>query len=227
MSSSTIRAKVITTLASVALAACSGQQSGPSLPLAGVPFASSGKSASFSKMGLETCATSPPQYEWIFEGACDEMALTPQGGLFTLSDYQSISVVGQVGYNSLKRSARVYIVDAIDDGDIEQYGSVPFPPYIPGKGTTFLYAAAINQGHKPIRPVVHSGTPVLQYTITDTNRLPGKHCSSAIRTASNRWSPAPASFPAKRHKVTLSWYTVPNGFELLRQSPMYFAIFCY
>ncbi len=46
---------------------------------------------------LTTCATSPPQYNWIFKGACGSFTLKPTGGSFSLGSYNNITVKGSLG----------------------------------------------------------------------------------------------------------------------------------
>jgi hypothetical protein len=55
-----------------------------------------------SPLALKTCATTPPQYEWIFTGACRKFHLTAKGGHFSLGAYQGITVKGLLGKNTAK-----------------------------------------------------------------------------------------------------------------------------
>ena len=61
---------------------------------------------------LTTCATTPPQWQWIFKGACAHFTLKPTGGKFTLASYQNMSVKGSIGYNSGKGNVVIDLADA-------------------------------------------------------------------------------------------------------------------
>ena len=127
-----------------------------------------------------TCATSPPQYWWIFKGSCDVFVLKPAGGSFSLGSYNSISLKGSIGKNTVKTSAKIALADATDkNGDIKTYKGKSFPAY-KARGTTVLYAAANNESKQAIKPIVQQGHTVLQYIITDSKGLPGKTCEAAL-----------------------------------------------
>jgi hypothetical protein len=210
-----------------ALAACGGH---------GVVPTSSADSSAFgsasSPLKASTCATSPPQYGWIFKGSCDEFKLTSKGGSFSLAAYSNITVTGSIGKNTAKGTVTVALADAVDKkGDIEKYKSESFPPY-KAKGTTVVYAAANNQGTQTIKPVAVKGKTVLQYVISDTKGLPGTTCGAALLTQGNKGSLVWDAFPGTGHvsgkSVTISVYEAPSGFELPpKGSPLYFAINCY
>src|ERR1700727_3742763 len=170
-----MRLSVMASAAALALAACAGQN-------AAVPVASNAMTApiqnSFAtQMGVDavtTCATSPPQYDWIFKGACDpKITVKPTGGSFALGAYDDISIKGSIGENNAKGSAIVALADATNtNGDIEKDKGTAFPLYH-GEGKTFLYAVAINQSAQTLKPIAKKGKPILQYIITDTKGLPG------------------------------------------------------
>jgi hypothetical protein len=229
---SIIRSCVVATVAALALAACAGHGIAPSSPSAFVPDASSG--VDLSPLKLTTCATSPPQYDWIFKGACDEFTLKSTGGKFSLQQYEDITITGLIGKNDVKGKATIALVDAIDKkGDIEKYDKTSFPPY-KASGTTIVYAAAINQSSQTIKPIAVAGKPVLQYVITDSKGLPGNTCGAAVlaheKTGGLKWTPLPATGPIKGDTVTISQYEVPSGFELppkADETPIYFAVNCY
>lgn len=260
---SVIRACAIATVASIALAACANNSGMvPGSPAAVAPQNAAPDSTDAAPMtrasaatnddadaaqnqtsvaddemspdALKTCATSPPQYEWIFKGACDKFTLKPSGGNFTLGQYDSISVTGSIGKNTAKTAAKVALADATDkNGDILKSGGKAFPAY-KGKGTTFVYASASNQSSQTIKPVVVRGKPVIQYVITDSKGLPGKNCSAALLTESASgkftWDPLPSQYPVKGKTVTISLFTVPSGFELppaKDKTPLYFAVNCF
>jgi hypothetical protein len=252
---SLIRACAFATVASIALAACAGNNSVPSSPTAMAPpaapesteaapltsaattndedAAQPAQGDNMSPLAVKTCATSPPQYQWIFDGACDTFTLKSTGGTFTLGEYQSISVKGSIGKNTAKTAAKIVLADATGKGDIGKFQGKSFPLY-KGKGTTFVYASAMNQSSQTIKPVVVRNKPVIQYVITDAKGLPGKTCSAAILThgagGKVSWDPLPSGYPVKGKTVTISLFTVPSGFELppvKDQTPLYFAVNCY
>ncbi len=180
------------------------------------------------------CAKNPPQYQWIFKGACDEFTLKPGGGTFSLGRYAGITVKGSIGKNTLNGSAKVAIADAVDKkGDIEKFGGKSFPLY-KGKGKTIAYASANNQSDQTIKPITVRGKAVIQYVITDKKKLPGKSAPprSSHTNRAARWCGIrlPSSFPVKGKSVTISLYTAPNGFELppkADQTAIYFAVNCF
>jgi hypothetical protein len=180
---------------------------------------------------VTTCAKSPPQYWWIFSGACDTFVLKPSGGTFSLGAYSSISIKGSIGKNTLKTSAKVSLADATGkNGDIAKYKGQSFPVYR-ARGTTVVYAAANNQSTHAIKPIVQQGKPVLQYIITDSKGFPGKTCQAALLGEKNgkfQWSQFPGTYKVKVKTVTITVYSAPNGFALPpRGTPDYFAINCY
>jgi hypothetical protein len=235
-----IRACVISIASTIALAACAGHGMVPSsqgalnpMPQGALtPMAPQGATTLEDQLSpdLTTCPTTPPQYQWIFKGACTKITLKPNGAPFTLGQYMSISIKGSIGANNVKTSATVYLVDATDKGDIENYKGKTFPKYN-GRGTTCIYAAAINQSSQVIKPKAKQGVPVLQYVITDTKGIPGKQCGAAVyakqRNGTFKWTSLPIQAQVKGKTVTITQYTVPNGFQLGPKTPLYFAVNCF
>jgi hypothetical protein len=178
-----------------------------------------------------TCATSPPQYWWIFSGSCNVFVLKPTGGSFTLGSYNSISIKGSIGKNDVKGSAKVALADATDkNGDIKTYKGKSFPAYH-ARGTTVVYAAANNESKAAIKPIVQQGHTVLKYIITDSKGFPGKTCEAALLGEKNnkfQWTAFPGSYKVINKTVTISVYSAPAGFELPPAgTPLYFAINCF
>jgi hypothetical protein len=232
---SLFRSGVIIAASAIALAACGGHGV---VPASQAPLDSSNGLNTLSQDGLlspavTTCATKPPQGQWIMGGACTKITLKAAGGTFSLSKYEDITVTGSIGANNVKTSATVYLADATDKGDIMNWKGAAFPPY-KGEGTTFVYAAAINQSAAAIIPKVGK-KPILEYVITDTKGLPGKECSAAVLTFEKGkpiWKPLNISAPVKGKTVTIAQYTVPRGFELPGKTksgvtPLYFAVNCF
>jgi hypothetical protein len=182
--------------------------------------------------GVTTCATSPPQYQWIFKGACEKIALKSSGSTFSLQAWDGITVKGSIGANNLKATTSVYLADATDaGGDIGTYKGKAFDKY-KGEGTTFIYAVAVNQGTTAIKPVTQKNKPILQYVITDAKGLPGTSCGAAVLTSGEKgsllWTALPGGpFKAKGKTVTITQYSVPRGFELPPKTPLYFAVNCF
>lgn len=218
----------------LALAGCAGHGIVPSSSAPLAPTAMSPATFdSVSPLRLPTCAKTPPQYDWIFKGACNLFTLAPAGGTFRLKSYQYISVSGLIGRNTLKGSVQVAIADAIDNGDVTKWGKLTFPPY-KAAGTTVVYAAVNNQSKDVIKPNPEKNKPILQYTIADAKGFPGRAnvCGAALLTqgahGSLVWSPFPGTGTIKNDSVTITVYVAPKGFELPPQgSPLYFAINCY
>jgi len=182
--------------------------------------------------GVTTCATTPPQYQWIFKGACEKFTLKSTGASFSLQTWDDITVKGSIGANNLKATATVYLADATDTGgDIETYKGKAFDKY-KAEGTTFIYAVAVNQGATAIKPVAQKNKPILQYVITDGKGLPGTSCGAAVLTTGEKgslqWATLPGGpFKTKGNTVTITQYAVPRGFELPPKTPLYFAVNCY
>jgi hypothetical protein len=219
----------------LALAACAGRGIVPSSPMGQTPANSYGNASqvadSMSVSPDATCATSPPQYDWIFKGSCQVFTLKPTGSSFSLSAYQTYTVKGSIGKNTTKGTAKVALVDAVNkNGDILKWKGKAFPAYH-ANGTTIIYASAINQSTQIIKPVPVHGKPVLQYVISSTNDLPGKTCGAAVlaqqKNGQLKWTSLPATGQVKGKSVTISQYEVPQGFELPPKSPLYFAVNCY
>ncbi len=228
MRSTMIRAGVAAVAAAVALAACASHGIVPSS--AGMPDQSASAMSAMQPLALYTCAKSPPQYFWIFKGACDKLTLKPTGATFSLGEYDSITIKGSIGKNTTKGTATVYLADATDaGGDITTYKGTAFPKY-KAKGTTFVYAVAINQSTQTIKPLTEKGKPILQYVITDAKKLPGSTCGVALLTSSRGkyvWTGFPGTFKAKGNTVTITQYAVPAGFQIGPKSPLYFGVNCY
>ncbi len=230
------RSGVICAASALALAACGGHGI---VPTSQAPLGPSNGVDTLSQDNLlspdvTSCATKPPQGEWVMKGACTKISLKPTGAHFALAKYMHLTVTGSIGANSLKKPATVYVADATDKGDIETWKGAAFPKYV-AKGTTIAYAGAINQGTVPIVPKVERNKPVLEYVITDSKGLPGKECSEAVLTfpkGKALWKPLPITGPVKGKTVTLAQYTVPRGFELPPKGksglvPLYFAVNCF
>ncbi len=183
-----------------------------------------------SSTRLRTCPKSPPQYWWIFQGACDDnIVLKPTGAKFSLEKYEDITVTGSIGEDTTKGTAKIILADAIDKSDVTTWKGKTFPKYT-AKGV-FIYAVAVNQSTQTIKPVAKKGVPVLQYVITDSKGLPGKTCGVALLAESRSdkfiWTSFPGSFTAKGDTVTITQYEVPKGFEIPPKTPLYFAVNCY
>jgi hypothetical protein len=223
-----IRGCALATLAAIALAACAGRGIVPSSTSALPPTSLGG----FLPLGSSSCATSPPQYEWIFKGSCDKFTLKSTGGSFSLAEYEDITVKGSIGKNTVKGSALIYIADAIDkNGDIEADKGKKFPAY-KAAGTTIIYATVSNQTSQLIRPVPVKDKTVLEYTITDSKGLPGTTCGAALLEESQKgafsWKQFPGSFHVVGKTVDVKVYEAPSGFALPpKGTPLYFAVNCY
>ncbi|HEY1867935.1 MAG TPA: hypothetical protein VGG70_06525 [Candidatus Cybelea sp.] len=178
-----------------------------------------------------TCAKSPPQYWWIFKGACDIFTLKSTGGSFTLVSYDNLTIKGSIGKNTAKSPAKIALADATDkNGDIGTYKKQKFPAY-KARGTTVVYASANNQSSQTIKPIEQQGKTVIQYIITDSKGLPGKTCGAALLGQSGnkyQWTAFPGTSKVKGKSVTISVYAAPAGFELPPQgTPLYFAVNCF
>jgi len=214
----------------LALTACGSQPGVSASAPTGDSVASTFATAPHVKPSLVRCPTKPPQYDFIFEGACVETIINPSGGSFELQRYKFISLAGQVGTTNVRKPTEVYVVDAVDDGDIKQYQKEPFPAYTPQNGTTFLYAVAINEGHTSIEPV-GSGA-FLTFTITDLNGLPGTECAAAVlgkQSAEWTWTAIPGTYQANGSgdTVVFSISGAPSGVVLPSRTPVYFALYCF
>lgn len=234
---SMIRSSALATVAAIALAACGGHGVVPGgstafAPQGSSPFAPmTGNQDDMSPLALKTCPKSPPQWMWIFKGACEQFTLKDTGGKFTLGAYENISVTGSIGYNNAKGSVAIDLADAINkNGDIVKYKGHTFPPY-KGAGTTVVYAVADNQTTQTIEPRTHQNVPIIKYVITDAKGFPGKKCGAAILAQTKKglaWSSLPNSFQVKGKTVTITQYTVPTGLVLPpKGSGLYFAVNCF
>jgi hypothetical protein len=227
------RAGIVMIATAIALAACAGRgivppqsQSLNSFSQNEVSLMPDGESAP----DLTTCMTSPPQYQWIFDGACTTITLKPAGAKFSLQQYRSITITGQIGKNNVKTSAKVAIADATGNGDIKTYKGKAFPKY-KAHGTTFIYAAAINQTNTPIKPIIQQGHPVLQYVITDSKGIPGHQCGAGVLTSNGHggliWKALNVQAQVKGKTVTISQFVVPHGFALYPKTPLYLGVNCF
>jgi hypothetical protein len=229
MRSSIIKAGVVAIAAAIALAACAGHGIVPSSTTGFAPTTLGGD---MSPLALKTCATSPPQFDWIFKGACDGFTLKSTGGSFSLGEYEDITITGSIGKNTVKGSATVDLADAINkNGDITTYKGKTFPAY-KAKGTTVVYAVANNQTTQIIKPIPVKDKPILEYVITDAKGLPGKTCAAALlekeKTGAYEWKPFTQTYPVKGKTVTVDVSEAPSGFELLpKGNPLYFGVNCY
>lgn len=217
--------------AAIALAACSTHGFVPaSNGLAPTSNMLAPMSTDDAKHHATTCATSPPQFAWIFEGSCDTFTLKNTGGSFSLAKYQNITITGSIGKNTVKGDAKVALADAIDKNDITKSGGKAFPAY-KARGTTIVYADANNQSTQTIKPIVVAHKTVLQYIVTDAKGFPGKTCGAALLGQTKqglKWTSFPGSGTVKGDSVTISVYEAPSGFELPpKGSPLYFAFNCY
>lgn len=186
-----------------------------------------------SPLALKTCATTPPQNKWIFEGACRIFGVTSLGGRFRLGEYQGITVKGFIGRNNARGTVQIALADAVDkNGDIETYKGKSFPPFKMNGRITYLYASATNQSTQAFEPVQHKGEPVLQYTMTDAKGFgDANRCGAALLTFRKDRRPAWTAFPGsgrvKGTTVTIRQYAVPAGIVLPPKVPVYFATSCY
>jgi hypothetical protein len=226
---SMIRAGALCAASAFALAACAGRGIVPASQTGLNPNALNPALQDDALSPLATsCATSPPQYQWILKGACTKITLKPTGATFALAKYQNITVNGSIGDNSLKAPATVYLADATDKGDIANWKGGAFPKY-KAAGTTFVYAAAVNQGKTPIVPKA-GNKPIFEYDITDAKGLPGTQCAEAVLTFPYHkatWKPLPGAFKVKGKTVSLKQYNAPRGIELPSKIPLYFAVNCF
>jgi hypothetical protein len=227
MRSSIIRSCAIATVAAMGLAACAGRSIVPSSSSDVAPMASNAGIAPL----LTTCLKSPPQYQWIFKGACVGFMITSNGGSFALGEYDDLTIKGTIGDNTAKGSVKIVVADALDNGDIEPYKGKAFPPY-KASGTTVAYAVAINQSTQIVKPITARGKPILSYVITDAKGLPGKECAAAVlahqKNGSLKWTSLPGGpYEIKGDTVTIDQYEAPSGFELPPATPLYFAVNCF
>lgn len=239
---SLIRASVLATAAAIALAACSGHSAIPSTqsaiaPQSALAPATLGDNMSplgddMSPLGLTTCAKSPPQFEWIFKGACTGFNLKSSGGTFSLEKYANITVTGSIGKNTAKGEVHVVLVDAVNkNGDILKNKGKSFPPY-KARGTTVIYAEASNQTTQTIKPIPERGKAVIEYVITDAKGFPGKTCGAAVygkqKNGKQGWTAFTGTYGVKGKTVTIAVFLAPQGFELPpKGSPIYFGINCF
>jgi hypothetical protein len=219
--------------AALALAACSSHGMVPSSSGAFAPAPGntvSNEATLDAKKHATTCATSPPQYQWIFKGSCDPFTLKDTGGSFSLAKYENITLTGSIGKNTVKGSATIALADAIDKGDITKYTGKAFPAY-KAAGTTVVYAVANNESTQTIKAIAVKNKTVLQYTVTDAKGLPGNTCGAALLGETKqglKWTSFPGTGTVKNDSVTISVYEAPSGFELPpKGTALYFAFNCY
>jgi hypothetical protein len=226
---SLMRSSAVATVAAMALAACASRSGmTPSSPTA----AAGAQNMPGIAPAPPTCATSPPQYGWIFKGACDEFMLKPSGTHFKLFGYQGISVKGFIGNNRLKRPATIAFADAIDaNGDIESYKGQSFPQYV-GEGTTYVYLTTINQSTRTIKFAPVKGKPEFEYVITNAEGFGSyTQCGWALLTfppgKPPRWLELPNTGIVEGKTVRLGQYVIPIGFGIHPKSPLYLAVNCF
>jgi hypothetical protein len=226
----------------MALPACANQSGMvPSSPSAMAPTAAHSPDTTqndtraddtaMSPLTLKSCATRPPQHQWIFKGACQTFDVMSTGAHFRLGEYHGITVKGFIGRNTAKERVKFALADAIDkNGDIKTYKGETFPRY-KGRGTTYFYASAVNQSTQVIKMVTVRGQPVLQYVVTNANGFGDANiCSAAVltfRAGKPAWKVFPVSSKVNGKTVTITKYTVVAGFELPPKIPVYFATNCY
>jgi hypothetical protein len=185
-----------------------------------------------SPLALKTCATRPPQHEWILKGACRAFDLTSNGGHFRLGEYKSITVKGSIGKNTAKGTVKIALADAIDkNGDIKTYDGKSFPGY-KENGTTYLYASAVNQSDQVVKVITVESKWVLRFTITNAKGFGDANtCGAALLTSRAgkhfRWDPLPTTGLVMGKTVTITQYGAPRGFELPPKIPVYVAVNCY
>jgi hypothetical protein len=230
MELATIRSRIIGTISITALAACGGGGGAP--PYQGLyPAATSRVSQHVKDNDVNTCATSPPQYYWIFEGACQAIEINSGGANYSLDEYRYRTVSGSIGKNSLSGTVQFDVVDAVGNGDIEHYNGMDFPHFSPySSGNTVIYVAVINQS-KQDAEFIDSGVPIFSVTVTDANGFPAKRCGLAILTTDRSGSPSwDALYNVDNYvndnTVTISWYDTPRYSEWPSHVPVYFAVYC-
>jgi hypothetical protein len=233
---STIRAGAFATVAAIALAACANHSVLPSSQSGLAPTTVGDNPSSFDQASplakTPTCPKSPPQYKWIFKGACDGFKITSKGGSFTLGKYNEVTVKGSIGHNTAKGSVPIDLADAFDkNGDILKDQGKAFPAYS-GKGTTVLYASASNQTTQTITPISTPHVPVIAYTITDGHGFPGNTCGAAYLAyelnGELKWTTFQGTFHPKDNSVYIFVSLAPEGFKLEpKGKPAYFAFNCY
>jgi hypothetical protein len=192
-----------------------------------------------SPLALKTCATRPPQHEWIFKGACQAFDLTSTGGHFRLREYQSITVKGSIGKNTAKGTVKFALADAIDkNGDIEPYRGKAFPRYKANPkyynhSTTYLYASAVNQSDQVVKVITVESKWVLRFTITNAKGFgDANKCGAAVLTSRAGkhpwvWTALPTTGLVMGKTVTITQYGAPRGFGLPPKIPVYVAVNCY
>lgn len=261
---SMIRALAILTVAAMALTACANQSGMmPSSPSAATPTiqqapsttgndtgannattpnttsqdSASSDTTDMSPLALKTCATSPPQYQWIFKGACQRFHVSSVGAHFSLGEYQGLTVKGSIGRNTAKGTVKFALADAIDkNGDIEPYNGKPFPRYKADPkyyehSITYVYAVAVNESSQVIKPVTVKGKPVVRTVISNAKGFSdATYCELHVltfETGKPVWDPLPGPGKIRGKTVTISHYVAPDGFELPPKAPVYFAVSCY
>jgi hypothetical protein len=191
-----------------------------------------------SPLALRTCATRPPQHEWILKGACQAFDLTSTGGHFRLGEYQSITVKGSIGKNTARGTVKFALADAIDkNGDIEPYKGKAFPRYEANPkyyehNITYVYAAAVNESTQVIKPIPSKGKWVLRFTITNALGFGDANtCGAALLTSRAgkhySWAPLPTTGLVMGKTVTITQYGAPRNFGLPPKIPVYVAVNCY
>lgn len=203
-----------------ALTACS-QAGSPPLHVGPAALGSQPNNPLGKPGSIYTCASNPPQNEWIFKGNCQPVSLSPSGGSFDLGTYNGISVKGQFGQNDLNGAANIYVVDAVGhgSGDIKPWNGKDFPNFqhtgSQSPETGVIYVEFMNSSNKKIKFLPQSGEAVWQFTVTDPYGFPGNQCTTAALdqvSSSYTWNytEAQVSSPSN-HKVTIHQYGFPTG----------------
>ena len=228
---SVIRAFTIVTVAAMALAACANQSGMmPSSPENDTSADHAAiDTAAMSPLALKTCAISPPQYQWIFEGACQRFDMTSVGAHFSLGEYQGFTVEGLIGRNTAKGTVKLALADAIDkNGDIEPYKGKAFPRYTANPkyyehSITYVYAVAVNESSQVIKPFPSKGTPVVRTVITNAKGFgDATSCELHVLTFNKGkpvWLTLPSPGNIQGKTVTISHYVVPRGFMVPPKTP--------
>lgn len=220
-----VRSRIIGTFALTALAACGGGGGAPSYQSLNPVV--TGRIPQHAKPNdVNTCATSPPQYHWIFEGACQAIEINSSGASFSLDEYRDITVTGSIGKTTLNGTVQFDVVDAVGNGDIEHYNGMTFPHYTPySSGSTVIYVAVINQSNQTANPV-ESSKPGFSLTVTDANGFPANRCGLAIYDYDG-WN---TLYNVDNHvygdTVTINWFSPYGELSWPSKYPVYFAVYC-
>ena len=154
---------------------------------------------------VTTCATSPPQYQWIFKGACEKLMLKSTG-----ANVQPANVRGH-HRNRLDRTNNTSRAPQRSTSPTQPTTAAtpkrrrakPSPNIQP-QGTSFIYAVAVNQSTQAIKPVARkeARSPVRHHRREGTPRE--RRAASPVSTESQSgkfiWTtlPGEASRPRAR-----------------------------